>query len=67
MLPLNRDNKSEGRQFGLVKFFAWASFIVLVIFSFPFSMVISQQAKQILVKSYENYGLLVGENLNCRG
>jgi len=64
MSPHNRDTKSEGKQFGLVKFFAWASFIVLVIFSFPFSMVISQQAKQILVKSYENYGLLVGENLN---
>jgi len=64
MLPLNRDTKSEGKQFGLVKFFAWASFIVILIFSFPFSMVISQQAKQILLKSYENYGLLVGENLN---
>ena len=64
MLPHKRDIRSEGKQFGLVKFFAWASFIVIVIFSFPFSMVISQQAKQILLKSYENYGLLVGENLN---
>ncbi len=58
------DTKYEGKQFRLVKFFAWASFIVLVIFSFPFSMVISQKAKVILLSSYENYALLVGENLN---
>ena len=55
---------SKGKQFRLVRFFAWASFIVIVIFSFPFSMVISQKAKDILLKSYENYALLVGENLN---
>jgi len=47
-----------------VKFFAWASFIVLVIFSFPFSMVISQKAKEILLRGYENNAILVGENLN---
>jgi len=56
--------RTEGKRFRLVKFFAWASFIVLVIFSFPFSMVISQKAKEILVRSYENYALLVGKNLN---
>lgn len=55
---------SEGKQFRLVKFFAWASFIVIVIFSFPFSMVISQKAKEILLASYENNAILVGENLN---
>ncbi len=54
----------RGRQFRLVKFFAYASFIVLILFSFPFSVVISQQAKDILMKSYENYALLLGENLN---
>jgi two-component system, NtrC family, sensor histidine kinase HydH len=54
----------NGRQFRLVKFFAYASFIVLIIFSFPFSMVISRQAKDILMKSHENYALLLGENLN---
>jgi len=47
-----------------VKFFAYASFIVLIIFSFPFSVIISQKAKDILMKSYENYALLVGQNLN---
>jgi signal transduction histidine kinase len=55
---------AEEKQFRLVKFFAWASFIVLLIFSFPFSMVISQQAKDFFMKSYENYALLIGENLN---
>ncbi len=52
------------RQFRLVKFFAYTSFVVLIIFSFPFSMVISQKAKDILMRSYENYALLLGENLN---
>ena len=56
--------KSEGKQFRLVKFFAYASFIILVIFSFPFSVVISQKAKGTLLESYENNALLVGENLN---
>jgi two-component system sensor histidine kinase HydH len=55
---------SDEKQFRLVKFFAWASFIVILIFSFPFSMVISQQAKEILLRSYENNAMLVGENLN---
>ncbi len=54
----------EGKQFRLVKFFASASFVVLMIFSFPFSLAISQKAKEILLRSYENYALLVGQNLN---
>jgi signal transduction histidine kinase len=33
-------------------------------FSFPFSVVISQKAKDILMKRYENYALLLGENLD---
>jgi signal transduction histidine kinase len=64
MVQYHQNPQSEGKQFRLVKFFAWASFIVLMIFSFPFSMVISQKAKDILMKSYENYALLVGQNLN---
>ncbi len=56
--------KPEAKQFRLVKFFAWASFIVLLLFSFPFSLAISQKAKEILLRSYENYALLVGQNLN---
>jgi len=64
MKPTQTHEEKNARQFRLVKFFAYASFIVLIIFSFPFSMVISQQAKDILMKSYENYALLLGENLN---
>ena len=64
MAQPHQNTRSEGRQFRLVKFFAYASFIVLIIFSFPFSVVISQQAKDILMKSYENYALLLGENLD---
>jgi signal transduction histidine kinase len=61
---MSQKNTAEEGQFRLVKFFAYASFIILVIFSFPFSVVISQMAKDILIKSYENYALLHGENLN---
>jgi len=64
MQSANQNLGSEGKQFRLVKFFAWASFIVILIFSFPFSMVISQKAKEILLASYENNAILVGENLN---
>jgi signal transduction histidine kinase len=59
----NQESREEGK-FRLVKFFAWASFIVIVIFSFPFSVVLSQQAKETLLTSYENSALLVGKNLN---
>ena len=54
----------QGKQFKLVKFFAYASFVVLIIFSFPFSVLISQKAKDILMERHENYALLLGENLN---
>ncbi|MFC1884517.1 PAS domain-containing sensor histidine kinase [Thermodesulfobacteriota bacterium] len=64
MTPSRQNSIAEEGKFRLVKFFAYASFIILVIFSFPFSVVISQMAKDILVKSYENYALLHGENLN---
>lgn len=63
VLPERRGPRGEGK-FRLVKFFAWASFIVFAIFSFPFSMVISQQAKETLLMSYENSAVLVGKNLN---
>ncbi|NNG06646.1 MAG: GHKL domain-containing protein [Desulfobacteraceae bacterium] len=64
MQTASQNFRSEEKQFRLVKFFAWGSFIVIVIFSFPFSMVISQQAKEILLRSYENNAILVGDNLN---
>jgi len=55
--------REEGK-FRLAKFFAWASFIVIVIFSFPFSVVLSQQAKETLLTSFQNSAVLVGKNLN---
>ena len=61
---LNKKAAKKGKQFRLVKFFAYASFVVFIIFSLPFSMVISQRAKDILMKSHETYALLLGENLN---
>ena len=64
MASPDKNLQTEGKQFRLVKFFAFASVIVLIIFSFPLSVVISQQAKDILIKSYENYALLQGQNLN---
>ena len=64
MPQLNKKSEKRGKQFRLVKFFAYASFVVLIIFSLPFSMVISQRAKDILMKSHETYALLLGENLN---
>ena len=59
-----QNKPQDGKQFRLVKFFAWASFIVLAIFSFPFSMVLSQEAKETLLTSYKNTALLIGKNLN---
>jgi two-component system sensor histidine kinase HydH len=47
-----------------MKYFAWASFVVLAIFSFLFSLVISENAVQILRASYENNVILVGDNLS---
>ena len=64
MSPSEKSAETKGKQFRLVKFFAYASFIVIIIFSLPFSMVISQQAKDILMKNHETYALLRGENLN---
>ncbi len=58
-----RNTQAEEKRFRLVKFFAYTSFIVMIIFSFPFSVVTSQNAKDILMKSYENYALMIGENL----
>ena len=54
----------DDSQFRLAKFFAYTGFIVLILATFPFSVVISQKTKDILIESYENYALLVGENLN---
>ena len=48
----------------MVKYFASASFLVLIIISFPFAVFISRGAKDILLKNYKDYAMVVGENLN---
>lgn len=55
---------SGKKGFRLLKFFAFSSFGVLIIFIFPFSAIISKNAKQLLLRSYENYALLLGQNLD---
>jgi two-component system sensor histidine kinase HydH len=64
MVPGHEVTREGGKQFRLVKFFAGASFIVIVIFSVPFSMFLSQQAKETLLKNYEDSAVLIGKNLN---
>jgi len=44
-MTLNQDKTKESKQFKLVKYFALASFVVLIILSFPFSIFISKKAK----------------------
>jgi len=44
-MTLNQDKTKENKQFKLVKCFALASFAVLIIFSFPYSIFISKKAK----------------------
>lgn len=60
----NENTRPKARPFQLAKHFAWASFIVLAIFSFLFSLVISENAIQILKASYENDVIRVGDNIN---
>ena len=60
----NQNVRPKARPFKLVKHFAWASLIILAVFSFLFSLVISENATQILKASYENNVIRVGDNLN---
>jgi len=56
--------KPEGKPFRLVKYFAVASFLVLIVISIPFAVFISRGAKDVLLKNFEDYTYVVGENLN---
>jgi len=64
MSPSFSSRQKPQRPFRLVKFFAYASFAVLLAFSFPFSVIVAQKAKDMLLRSHENYALLLGQNLN---
>ncbi|MBW2106320.1 MAG: two-component sensor histidine kinase, partial [Deltaproteobacteria bacterium] len=61
----NSENiRPETNRFRLVKFFAYTSFVILIISSFTLSMVISQRATKVLMNTYENHALLIANNLN---
>jgi two-component system sensor histidine kinase HydH len=64
-MKYNPENiQPETNRFRLVKFFAYTSFLILIISSFALSMVISQRATKILMHTYENHALLIANNLN---
>ncbi|MFW6146825.1 MAG: two-component system sensor histidine kinase NtrB [Thermodesulfobacteriota bacterium] len=56
--------RPDTTRFRLVKFFAYTSFVILIISSFILTMVISQRATTVLMKTYENDALLIAKNLN---
>jgi len=61
----NSENiQPDASRFRLVKFFAYTSFVILIIASFTLSMVISQRAPKVLMNTYENHALLIANNLN---
>jgi signal transduction histidine kinase len=64
-MEYNSENiQPDANRFRLVKFFAYASFGILIISSFILSMVISQRATKVLMNTHENDALLIAENLN---
>jgi len=56
--------RPDTARFRLVKFFAYTSFVILIISSFILTMVISQRATTVLMRTYENDALLIAKNLN---
>lgn len=60
----SKNIRPEASRFRLVKFFAYTSFVILIISSFTLSMVISQRATKVLMNAYENDALLIANNLN---
>jgi two-component system sensor histidine kinase HydH len=56
--------RSDTTRFRLVKFFAYTSFVILIISTFILTMVISQRATTVLMKVYENDAILIAKNLN---
>lgn len=61
----NFDSQAQDiRPFRLVKYFSFTGFIAILVFTLLISLLISYQAKGILIKKSENYARLVAENLN---
>lgn len=50
--------------FRLVKYFSLTGFIVILVFTLVLSLVISQQAKTMLLKKSNDYAILLADNLN---
>ena len=59
MEHISKGIQPEVKRFRLVKFFAYMSFIILIVSSFALSMVISQQSTRVLMDTYENHALLL--------
>ena len=64
MKSILENKKPDVNRFRLVKFFAYTSFIILIISSFILSMVISERATRVLMNTYEEQALLIAKNLN---
>jgi len=56
--------RPEAKRFRLVKFFAYTSFVILIISTFILSVIISQRASTVLMETNENHALLIANNLN---
>jgi signal transduction histidine kinase len=60
----SKDVQPRAERFRLAKFFAYTSFVILIISTFILSTVISQRATKVLMNTHENDALLIAKNLN---
>ncbi len=60
----SKDMQPGAERFRLVKFFAYTSFVILIISTFILSTIISQRATKVLMNTHENDALLIAKNLN---
>lgn len=62
--PVEKEKLESVRPFKLVKFFSFSSLVVILIFTFVLTFIISYRARMVLLKKSEEYALLLAENLN---
>jgi signal transduction histidine kinase len=62
--PDSLDSPELGRPFRLVKYFSYTGFTVILVFTLLLTLFISSQAKDLALSKSEDYGLLLGDNLN---
>ncbi len=60
----SKNIRPETKRFRLVKFFAYTSFVILIVSTFVLSVVISERASRVLMETNENHALLIANNLN---